>query len=431
MTMHTTVYLAYNIILAVAIWMFMKVFYDSKRTKKVTMLFTFVIYYVLSSVAFLLLNIPLVNLVVSSMCYFIITLNYESTIKRRLGVVLFVLIFVVSIEAIVFLSVSMYQPYFTAHLGYGYMIGFISNGVLILSTALLTSRLKNIKRDYLPSYIFILITVIIPALSTFVAITVFFFSDMPRVLIGSALGSMIGINYLMAYFHNKLSIAYEDVLKAQLDKQEKEYYYAQCRLMQESVDKMKLVRHDMKIHLAAILGLASKGNIDGVSSYIERILSHVKKSEIYYETGNLVLDSILNFKLGSIDRSNTDIDINVLISADLNFDAYNIATILGNLLDNALEAIERVEGNKWIKIEILESNDTLLVCVENPFRGTIDASINEITEITPKKAFLQSKKDGRGYGLRNIRTAVAENDGDIDIRHDNNVFTVRILMFID
>jgi len=438
MTMHTVFYLAYNLSLTIAVGIFMKVFYSNRRTRMLTMLSTYAVFYVTSSVAFLVLNIPLVSLLIGALTYFVITLNYKSTVKKRICIVLFILFFVVAVDMILFLIISIHEPVLTVRVGYDYIIGFVANGIVILSTALLASRLTSIKKDYLPSYLLFFAGIVIPALSLIVAIIIFFFSYMSRPLTGIVIGIVVGVNILIAFLLDKLSSTYENVIKSNdiaakrlLDAKERDYYYAQCHLMQESVDDVKLIRHDMKTHLTTIMSFASTGNSSQIYSYVKRMLCIVETSEIDFETGNLVLDSILNFKLGNAEKSDVEIDCKVHVSASLNLDSFDIATILGNLLDNAIEAIEKIESDRWLKVRIYEANETLLVIVENPFNGEVSKSIGKTSNHESMGAVFNNGMSERGYGLRNVRDAVLKNNGELTITHQDNIFNVRALMFIN
>jgi sensor histidine kinase regulating citrate/malate metabolism len=209
---------------------------------------------------------------------------------------------------------------------------------------------------------------------------------------------------------------------AQLKEMEKEYYYTQCKLMQESVEQVKSIRHDLKIHLATIKGYAADINADEITNYLNNLLGEIHDSETYSNTGNITFDSIINFKLSHAGQDNIKADLCLLIPPALEIEMADIVTIIGNLLDNALEAIAKAE-EKWLKLDIEYSKGGLFIKLENTFNG-------EITYAEDEKRILSNKNsDSHGYGLKNINKSVEKYDGYMKITHEGNIFSTVVFLY--
>ncbi|HCY36690.1 MAG TPA: GHKL domain-containing protein, partial [Candidatus Margulisbacteria bacterium] len=101
-----------------------------------------------------------------------------------------------------------------------------------------------------------------------------------------------------------------------------------------------------------------------------------------------------------------------------------ISVILGNALDNAIEACKE-KGNvqRYIKIHMQYYNESLFIRIRNPY-------VNEIrTNVKGEICSTKSDKQAHGIGLKNIKKIVDECDGLLDIFHDNSLFQVDIVLF--
>ena len=214
---------------------------------------------------------------------------------------------------------------------------------------------------------------------------------------------------------------FADSVKSALHAQEKEYYFTQCNLMQESVEQIKSIRHDMKAHLATVKGYAAKSDGDEITDYINSLLEDIGESEIYSNTGNIAVDSIINYKLKNVKQEGIELEMRLAIPPSLDVGVADLATILGNLLDNALSAVALAEEKK-IKLDIEFSKESLFIQINNTFDGIV--TYNEGRIVTRKD------ENDHGHGLKNIMQAVEKYDGCVDITHEDKIFSVTILLCV-
>jgi len=203
--------------------------------------------------------------------------------------------------------------------------------------------------------------------------------------------------------------------------------------MQESMERTKSTRHDMKTHLAAINAHAAEGKVDKIADYIGGLLGGLDTARIYSDTGNAVFDSIINFKLRNAERENIKPDIRLNVPPTLNAETSDIAVILGNLLDNAIEAVARVE-DRWIRISADCSRGVLVICVKNPFDGVLEYArkTGAVESKTRESPLPITRKTGgdHGRGLRNIQRTLEKYDGALFIKlKERNVFSAAVLLY--
>jgi len=360
------------------------------------------------------------NAVVHLVALFIITLNYESFTVKRLAAVGCTMILSHTVGSVFLFLVPLFMP------DTGMNVHVFASNVSLLLVAILLRRLKNIKKDVIDSHIIWIPALVIPTarITTIILIGL----DVPHASGINTISHWMGISILTFYLYNTISGAFESKLKSALHAQEKDYYFTQCQLMQDSVENIKSIRHDMKFHLAVARDLTANNRADEATDYLNNLLGNIEKNEIYSNTKNIAFDSIINFKLNNSEQENIQLDIRLLIPPSLNIEVADIVTILGNLLDNALDAVSKVD-NKMIKLDIEYSRESLFIQVKNTFDGVVNYA--DCTNGEEKRVLTRKNSGEHGHGLRNIRKSVEKYNGHIDISHDDNIFSVGMFLYLE
>jgi len=296
-------------------------------------------------------------------------------------------------------------------------------------------RFKNLRKETTLSFSskFYAISVSVPALSIALLFFLVSYADMPAFIELLAIFIIFVINILDIYFYNGLAGAHMRNLEAALRERENEYYLAQCQLMQESLEQAMSIRHDIKAHLAAIRGYAAEAYVCKAMDYIDSLLGGMGAAKMYSATGNIAIDSIINYKLRNAERNSVKLDIRLCTPPSMNVETPDVAVILGNLLDNALDAAARVE-EKTIRLNVEYGRETLLIHVENAFDGDVRyAGKSAAAAGMGGKCLPITRKPGggHGHGLRNVRRAVEKYNGCMEIAHEGNVFSVTVMLYVD
>nr|WP_243150664.1 ATP-binding protein [Pseudobutyrivibrio xylanivorans] len=114
---------------------------------------------------------------------------------------------------------------------------------------------------------------------------------------------------------------------------------------------------------------------------------------------------------------------NVFIPTELPFKNENIVIILGNLLENAIEACVKVDNNKYIGLEMGYEKNMLQICIKNSFTGEIKKNSAGDIETT------KEDKENHGMGILSIKMAAKEYDGDVLIKNQKDEFTVVVVLY--
>ena len=414
-----------TVIMTLTIERVMRVFFEKRKTPLPVVILSYFLFWVSLSLQFWVESV-IVVVVLYLFALTIITLNYKSVMAHRM--------FAVAGSYYVILASTAIYQFFVYILPVDLLINFVD--VAFVSAILLSYFLvllifrhfKNIRkttiklqRVWLP-FFFITITHAVSA--------IFHQLNLPFVVAIYNLTIALGTTFIIFYLYNKLSKAFEENIKSALHSQEKEYYYTQCQLMQETVESIKSIRHDMKFHLATVRDFTANNKANKATDYLNNLLGGIEKNEIYSNSKNIAFDSIINFKLNTAKQDNIKLDIRLLIPPAINIEVADIVTILGNLLDNALDAVSNI-NEKAIKLYIEYSKENLFIQVENTFDGVVKYS-KDAKETDGDNGRILTRKSGseHGHGLNNIRKSVEKYNGHIDINHDDNVFSVGVMLYV-
>ena len=190
-------------------------------------------------------------------------------------------------------------------------------------------------------------------------------------------------------------------LKSENERMEQEIRLQRDKYVQlsESYKQMRRILHDTKKHYFSIREYASKDASSELMNYLARATEELESTYVKYNVGNLVMDSMLTFYDSVAEKKQIQFDVTLHVdNKRIPLEDYDLSIVLGNLLDNAVEACVKMTGEKrWIRIaiETTENNKFVIRC-ENTYERFSNMSQNSIEH---------------GYGLRNIKKTVERNHG--------------------
>lgn len=179
-------------------------------------------------------------------------------------------------------------------------------------------------------------------------------------------------------------------------------------------------KHDFRNHINMILGMLEVSTKEEVISYINEINGNIRELDKNMYTDNIAINSILITKMKVIDEKNIKINLDLKIDSKIKISNVDICIILGNLLDNAIEACSIINGYKFIDLKIVSKNDKLIIKIINNTNGYVN-------EVNGK--FLSTKNNyTNGIGLIQIDNIIKKYSGYINRKHENNIFTTHMML---
>lgn len=179
-------------------------------------------------------------------------------------------------------------------------------------------------------------------------------------------------------------------------------------------------KHDFRNHISMISGLLQVSTKEDVLSYINEIDSSISKLDKNIYTDNIAINSILMSKIKIAEEKNIKISLNLKINSEIKVSNVDICTILGNLLDNSIEACDIIKDYRFINLKIASENNILVIKISNNTNGYVN-------EVDGK--FLSTKnRDMNGIGLIQVDNIIKKYNGYINRKHKNNIFTTYIMI---
>lgn len=183
-------------------------------------------------------------------------------------------------------------------------------------------------------------------------------------------------------------------------------------------------RHDMKNHFIVIMELIGSDKNAEAMKYLQKAV-HVENLDMHgiCKTGNIIVDSLVNAKYSLALQKNIEFAIDIHIPMEFHLKGADICILLGNILDNAIEASENIsEEKRNIKLYMRYDKKMLIVTVINTFNGQVVKN--------KEGKLLTNKKDtiSHGIGLTSVQKIVDKYKGQLIIETENEIFKIELFV---
>ncbi|MCX7749387.1 MAG: Spo0B domain-containing protein [Clostridia bacterium] len=187
----------------------------------------------------------------------------------------------------------------------------------------------------------------------------------------------------------------------------------------ERVEKLnhtlKAQRHDFLNHLQVVYGLMEMEEYKDAREYIDKVYSDIQKVGKVLKTSNPAVNALLQAKMLSAEKRNITLSLRVASSLkELKIPSWEVCRVLGNIVDNAMDALMDAKEEKWIRIEISEDLKYYRFLV-----GDNGSPVNkEIIEKIFEPGFTTKGENGQGMGLAICKEILSCYNGGITVRSD-------------
>lgn len=185
------------------------------------------------------------------------------------------------------------------------------------------------------------------------------------------------------------------------------------------------VRHDMKNHMMNMKGLMEQGHYVEAAEYMKKLDQSLDSFDFKFLTGNAVCDVVINSKYRQAQYQGIDLRVQFVYQKESGVADYDMAIVLSNLLDNAMEACMLVENrHRYIELELKQRGNFFLIKVQNPFSGKLNFDEKNGMPVSSKE------KGGElhGIGLQNVSAIAKRYYGTVNIETQNQIFAVTVML---
>lgn len=183
--------------------------------------------------------------------------------------------------------------------------------------------------------------------------------------------------------------------------------------------EMRGYKHDFHHHLQTLRGQLEAGETERALAYIAQLDQQLMEVDTLLKTGNVSLDAIFSAKIAQARSQNITVTINASVPDGLLLTDLELSIVVGNLLDNAIEACGEAEGERFIRVFMKMKGKMLYFSMINSAGGK---------KIKKDSLFSSHKKGFHGFGLRRASVILTEHGGWCKYNSEDGAFTSEFLV---
>ena len=379
--MQPTVYLVSNAVHMYAVYILFTAVLGKSKLHQFAEILTYIVYYLINCGVYLFMDNIMLNLISNILPMFVIMLQYKKPIQTYIfltigvcavGMILDWMMFCIFPESMLLKSNTPQKIIVTSN--YVMLLVIISIGTIIIAE--LSGPESNAKC--------FVISVI-----------------------------LLIINFLNFYLYDKYIENMQMKIMFNAVESSNQAYKNQIQLMNESQKKIRLLKHDMKNHLLKLKYDLENGNYTKADEYINNMTNNLITEKEFVNTGNIDFDCLLNYKLSIANEMNVVFSCHIVLPEELQVNSFDLTVILGNLLDNALNALKEAKV-KQLNIDINYSIGMIVIKIENTF-ANISSKYDD-----PEK---------HGYGLISVRTSLEKYNGKLQNNIVDDKYVVKAVLY--
>lgn len=201
----------------------------------------------------------------------------------------------------------------------------------------------------------------------------------------------------------------------------------QNKLLKNQIDEVHNIyltmrgwQHDYHNHMQSVKAYLAMDNLEEARAYLDRLEQDLDDIDLLFNTGNINADAILNSKISLAIKKGIQVNYKATVPKELSVSDIDLCVVIGNLIDNAVEACEKVEAEKrFIRLYIGILRRQLYLSVSN--------ATNEVVRKFDEE-YITTKRGNHGHGLKRINNIVDKYDGYINRKNEPGVFVTEIML---
>lgn len=183
--------------------------------------------------------------------------------------------------------------------------------------------------------------------------------------------------------------------------------------------EMRGYKHDFHHHLQTLKGQLEAGEVDRAIAYIEQLDRNLQGVDTLLKTGNVTVDAILSAKIAQARAEGIAVTVQANLPRELTLSDLELSIVIGNLLDNAIEACRKAEGKKFLRLTLRIKGNMLYFYLLNS-AGKKQTKIGSL--------FRTGKSGAHGFGLHRAEAIVRQHGGWVKYNSEDGAFTSEFLV---
>ncbi len=196
------------------------------------------------------------------------------------------------------------------------------------------------------------------------------------------------------------------------------------KALTEHIESARMARHDLRHHILVLQTYLQHGQYEQLETYLKKYEVQLQTSEQPALSRHYIVDAILQHYKNVAAASEIALTLKADIPPALAVADFDVCIILGNVLENAIEACRRMtEGERFISLHIKQIGRMLVLTLDNSHDGIVKAS-------AASEALLSRKRSGdeEGVGLTSVRSIIAKYQGVLELKYTAEIFKTSIML---
>lgn len=179
-------------------------------------------------------------------------------------------------------------------------------------------------------------------------------------------------------------------------------------------------RHDYHNHIQVMKAQIASGQLEEMKEYLDDLERNLESVDTYVKSGNLMADAILNSKLSLARQKAIRINCKAVLPEALSVEDVDLCVMLGNLLDNALEACEKIpDEQRFLRVYLVVNKSQLYISVQNSAKEELD--FNE-------RNYISTKRGNHGLGMKRVKALADKYEGFLTLANEPGVFAAEVTL---
>ena len=410
--MQTLFYLFSNLFHIYGMYMFANVFFQERSRGRKLEAALYTAYFAINSGAYLLFHNWAITLASNILPFFAITFLYKEGRIRRVLNVAAIYAITMGCDVLVMTLQNM------MHIESAVFSEGFATSLVIIAAADLSNKCLHMKKDILgktPAMYYVTL-LFVPLGSIFIAY--FAAKGLNAVSLITAVILLL-INIDIFYLYDNVIDLFSERCEREVMESQNKAIQNQLEVVQQSQLRIRCLKHDMDNHFLRLKDLIEKEKYAEALEYLETVKSSTAADKKLIDSGNDLIDSMLNYKLARL-HDNIEQKYDIVVPKDLSFTEFDLNVIIGNLADNVLEALEQLPADepKKLEISIRYKQGYLKVYFGNTFDG-----------IMPEDGSRKRDHENHGLGLKSVERIVHKYGGDMRAKVSDNWYEISLIMY--
>lgn len=354
-----------NLFLVVLIIRYMGIFFKRKKDSRKILIASALGFYLGTLLVSYVFSIPLLNFAVCIIGILAISCAFEGTILQKI-------LLTISVAVLNALCDFVCYALLAERVQEGQLdISYIFTILLILICEQIISRIMGRHKDVsdMPDRFGIIILIPLCSLGILYVLTDTTSAENVKESFFIVMSVLI-VNVVVFYLYHVTLENYLSQIQYERVKERLEAYANQLEILSEAQHRIQALRHDMKHHIRELQGLVNNKELGEISIYLQEMEAAVQIPGEYAHSGNYQIDSLLNFLIGEAKEKLEQVEVNIKLPQNVKLNTFKLNIILGNLLENAIEAAGS-STEKKLSLEITLDKGILFLHVANSYDGVL------------------------------------------------------------